>query len=303
MVLTRAFACATPVVASDIPGYRDVMTTRPGCSCRRATPAALADALVRCSSDEQRRRALGANARARRQEHYGWDGIARRLLGIYERVLDANRRRRSPHEARSRRARGPAWRVLIALFVLVAGCSTGAAPNGAPSPTRSGSSQSDGSSPRSSSTCSPPSRARSPGRPSSDEAIPDDTPQLLAHLLRLRIGLLANAVLPGRIGEFARVGVLDAEDAGRRGRDADAARHRLRAPRLRRDPVADPDRLRPADGEDPALGDHEPVIVAGVGVVLFGFAIVSGRLDREPLAGRARAGAAPARAWRAAGSA
>ena len=26
MVLTRAFACATPVVASDIPGYRDVMT-------------------------------------------------------------------------------------------------------------------------------------------------------------------------------------------------------------------------------------------------------------------------------------
>ena len=27
MVLTRAFACATPVVASDIEGYREVMTT------------------------------------------------------------------------------------------------------------------------------------------------------------------------------------------------------------------------------------------------------------------------------------
>ena len=26
MVLTRAFACALPVVASDIPGYRDVTT-------------------------------------------------------------------------------------------------------------------------------------------------------------------------------------------------------------------------------------------------------------------------------------
>ena len=26
MVLTRAFACATPVVASDIPGYREVVT-------------------------------------------------------------------------------------------------------------------------------------------------------------------------------------------------------------------------------------------------------------------------------------
>ena len=28
MVLTRAFACATPAVASDIDGYRDVMTSR-----------------------------------------------------------------------------------------------------------------------------------------------------------------------------------------------------------------------------------------------------------------------------------
>ncbi len=30
MVLTRAFACATPVVASDITGYRDVMTPETG---------------------------------------------------------------------------------------------------------------------------------------------------------------------------------------------------------------------------------------------------------------------------------
>ena len=30
MVLTRAFACATPVVASDIPGYRDVMSEETG---------------------------------------------------------------------------------------------------------------------------------------------------------------------------------------------------------------------------------------------------------------------------------
>ena len=32
MVLTRAFACATPVVASDIEGYRDVMTAETGLS-------------------------------------------------------------------------------------------------------------------------------------------------------------------------------------------------------------------------------------------------------------------------------
>ena len=37
IVLTRALACATPVVASDIPGYRDVMTPETG--ARRFRPA------------------------------------------------------------------------------------------------------------------------------------------------------------------------------------------------------------------------------------------------------------------------
>jgi phosphatidyl-myo-inositol alpha-mannosyltransferase len=88
MVLTRAFACATPVVASDIPGYRDVMTDEAGVMVPPDDPQALADALVSLLEDEQRRRVLGANARLVAQEQYGWDGIARRLVGIYERVLD-----------------------------------------------------------------------------------------------------------------------------------------------------------------------------------------------------------------------
>ena len=37
MVLTRAFACATPVVASDISGYRGVMEPEAACSCRPAS--------------------------------------------------------------------------------------------------------------------------------------------------------------------------------------------------------------------------------------------------------------------------
>ena len=40
MVLTRAFACATPVVASDITGYRDVMTPDTGLLCPPGDPAA-----------------------------------------------------------------------------------------------------------------------------------------------------------------------------------------------------------------------------------------------------------------------
>jgi phosphatidyl-myo-inositol alpha-mannosyltransferase len=88
MVLTRAFACATPVVASDIPGYRDVMTDEAGVLVPPGDPAALADALVALLGEEQRRRILGANARLVAQEHYSWDQIARRLLALYERALE-----------------------------------------------------------------------------------------------------------------------------------------------------------------------------------------------------------------------
>jgi phosphatidyl-myo-inositol alpha-mannosyltransferase len=88
MVLTRAFACATPVVASDIPGYRDVMSDEAGLLVPADDPHRLAEALVALLTDEQRRHVLGANARLIAQEHYGWGGIARRLLDVYERVLE-----------------------------------------------------------------------------------------------------------------------------------------------------------------------------------------------------------------------
>jgi phosphatidylinositol alpha-mannosyltransferase len=87
MVLTRAFACATPVIASDIPGYRDVMTADAGVLVPPGDPRVLADAVVALLGDEQRRRILGANARLVAQEHYSWDQIARRLLALYEQAL------------------------------------------------------------------------------------------------------------------------------------------------------------------------------------------------------------------------
>ena len=86
MVLTRAFACATPVVASDIAGYRDVMSPEAGVLVPSGDPAALARAVVELLADEPRRRALGAEARELARERYSWDDIARRLVGIYELV-------------------------------------------------------------------------------------------------------------------------------------------------------------------------------------------------------------------------
>jgi phosphatidylinositol alpha-mannosyltransferase len=86
MVLTRAFACATPVVASDIPGYRDVMTPETSIAVPPGDPAALAVALVALADDEPRRVALGAAAREHAIARYSWDDIARRLMGIYRDV-------------------------------------------------------------------------------------------------------------------------------------------------------------------------------------------------------------------------
>ena len=84
MVLTRAFACATPVVASDIAGYRDVMTPEAGVLVPPGNPRALAEALVGLLGDEPRRRALGTAARELARERYSWDDIGRRLTQIYE---------------------------------------------------------------------------------------------------------------------------------------------------------------------------------------------------------------------------
>jgi phosphatidyl-myo-inositol alpha-mannosyltransferase len=87
MVLTRAFACAVPVVASDIPGYREVTTSETSVSVAPDDPAALVEAVTSLLADEPRRVAMGAAARSLALERYAWRDIARRLEGIYERAV------------------------------------------------------------------------------------------------------------------------------------------------------------------------------------------------------------------------
>src|SRR5947208_12500923 len=86
MVLTRAYACATPVVASDIDGYREVMTKDAAVSFPAGDEHALTEAVVGLLDDEPRRAALGEGARRIALERYSWDDIARRLQEIYEQV-------------------------------------------------------------------------------------------------------------------------------------------------------------------------------------------------------------------------
>jgi phosphatidylinositol alpha-mannosyltransferase len=87
MVLTRAFACATPVIASDIPGYREVMTPEAAVGFPAGDVTALTEAVVTLLEDEPRRHALGEGARRLAVARYSWDDIARRLVSIYERVV------------------------------------------------------------------------------------------------------------------------------------------------------------------------------------------------------------------------
>jgi phosphatidylinositol alpha-mannosyltransferase len=86
MVLTRALACATPVVASDISGYRDVMTPETCVAFAPGDGEALVEAVAGLLGDESRRQAMGAAGRELAQNRYSWDAIAARLLEIYESV-------------------------------------------------------------------------------------------------------------------------------------------------------------------------------------------------------------------------
>jgi phosphatidyl-myo-inositol alpha-mannosyltransferase len=86
MVLTRAFASATPVVASNIEGYAQVADhDETGILVAPGDSNALAAAVIELLEDEERRRAYGAAAR-QAAEPYSWDRIGAQLVQIYERL-------------------------------------------------------------------------------------------------------------------------------------------------------------------------------------------------------------------------
>ncbi len=84
MVLTEAFAAGTPVVASDIAGYRDVVTDGvDGVLVPRGDATALAEALRDLALDRDRRMAL-ARAASESAPRYAWPRVAAQVLEAYE---------------------------------------------------------------------------------------------------------------------------------------------------------------------------------------------------------------------------
>jgi phosphatidylinositol alpha-mannosyltransferase len=87
MVLTEAFAAGTPVVASDIAGYRDVVRDgRDGLLTPRGDARALAEALRVLALDPARRARMAAAARER-AERFAWPHVAAEVLEVYEQAL------------------------------------------------------------------------------------------------------------------------------------------------------------------------------------------------------------------------
>jgi phosphatidylinositol alpha-mannosyltransferase len=83
MVLTEAFAAGTPVVASDIPGYRDVVRDGvDGTLVPRGDATALAETLRDLAVDPGRRAAMAVAARDH-AHRYAWPTVAAEVLDAY----------------------------------------------------------------------------------------------------------------------------------------------------------------------------------------------------------------------------
>jgi phosphatidylinositol alpha-mannosyltransferase len=87
MVLTEAFAAGTPVIASNIAGYSDVVSDGvDGLLVPPGDPQRLAEELQRAHHEPERLAAMGEAAR-RSAQRYAWPRIADQVTAVYERAI------------------------------------------------------------------------------------------------------------------------------------------------------------------------------------------------------------------------
>ncbi len=88
MVLTEAFAASTPVVASGIAGYRDVVTDGvDGVLVPPADPQRLAEELQRAHHEPERLARMGEAAREN-SARFAWPTVADQVSAVYERAIE-----------------------------------------------------------------------------------------------------------------------------------------------------------------------------------------------------------------------
>ncbi|MQX36365.1 glycosyltransferase family 4 protein [Roseospira navarrensis] len=92
--LLEAAACGRPIVATDVPGCREIV--RPGENgdlVPPGDPAALAAALAALAGDAERRRRYGAESRRRVETDLSAEAVGHRIVAIYRELLGAAPRR------------------------------------------------------------------------------------------------------------------------------------------------------------------------------------------------------------------
>jgi phosphatidylinositol alpha-mannosyltransferase len=91
IVLLEAMAAGKPTVATNIPGYRDLLEDgKEGFLAERKSEKALAAALIRLLREPETRREMGAHGRVKAQ-NYSWKQVALQVLGYYEELLGRER--------------------------------------------------------------------------------------------------------------------------------------------------------------------------------------------------------------------
>jgi glycosyltransferase involved in cell wall biosynthesis len=103
LVLVESLASARPVIATNLPGVRTVVSQdRDGLLVEPNDPAMLAQALRQILDDGERSQSMGQIGRAKVESLYDWPQIGARLEAIYQQVL-AEAKQTEPAYARGQR--------------------------------------------------------------------------------------------------------------------------------------------------------------------------------------------------------
>jgi len=92
LVLVEAMASGKPVVASDLPGVRDVLKAgKTGLLCEPFSARDLAEKITTITSNAEAASGMGAAGRKLAEDRYSWDAIGARIEKVYSDVLARSR--------------------------------------------------------------------------------------------------------------------------------------------------------------------------------------------------------------------